>query len=152
MQKDRNRMIQLFAFFYFFDEWSKDSTSRFDTKKVSIIRQNVKLLMNDYAKQEGQVAFDAIVEETKKYDFGFISKEDDKHLLTDIEYQLNILKRAIKNIAENSTECQLCNKCDYKYCDWYSINRLISNDFKNSKKSCPFKKNVNDIFDLGGDL
>ena len=149
-QKDRDRMIELFVFFNFLKEWTEDDETELrnrDMNKIKIIKDNVIALIVQYQKLEGKEAIDALLDETCKYKFAFVPK-DDNTPLTDT-FELGILKTAIKKVVENSVQCEMCNRHDFKYCEWYTINKFLDKPTNKCKKNCcPFKNNLNDIFNV----
>lgn len=149
LEKDHDRILQLWVFYQFLDEWVKDPDTEFklDTKKVSIIRENVRLIIRSIGKQQGKLSVDAILEECEKYIFGFLPKEKAKNLINTCEY--GILKNAINKVIEKDTQCEMCNRCDYKYCEMFTIKKFLNKEEKKTKKGCPFRKSLDDIFDVG---
>lgn len=149
LEKDHDRILQLWMFYFFMDEWVKDPETelKLDTKKVSIIRENVKLIVRSLAKQQGKLCVDAILEECDKLTFGFMPRDKTKTFVKTCEY--GILKNAINKVIEKDTQCEMCSRCDYKYCELYTIKKFLEKEEKKTKKSCPFRKSLDDIFDVG---
>lgn len=147
--KDNDKILQLWAFYKFLDNWSKEN-SHLDTKKIGTIRQNVKLLIREISKKQGINAVDSILEECEKYIFGFIPKNNNETFIDTCE--LGILKNAIKKVVDKSSQCEMCDRCDYKYCEMFTIKKFLNQEGKKSKKGCPYKKSIDDIFNIKDDL
>lgn len=150
LPKDRDRMIELCVFYDFIDEWLKDNESeiKYDTKRMGTIRENIKQMTIGYGKKEGRNALDVIFAEARKLNMVFMPKDEKIELPDSLE--LNILKGAVKKVTENCTACELCNRADYKYCEWFTLQNFSNKEPTNKKRrGCPFKKNLDDIFNTG---
>ena len=142
-------MIQLFAFYYFINEWVKDKDTeiKFDTKKMGIIRNNIELLVTNYAKKEGYNAFEILVEEAKKYNFAFLPQDEKIELQDTCEF--NILKSVTSKLLETCTQCDMCKRQDFRYCEIFSAKKILkSKQVNNKKKDCPFRNNIENIFNF----
>ena len=151
--KDRDRMIELFVFYDFLDEWVKDTETYLrpqDKNKIKNICQITKQLIVQYGKQEGIKAVETLLEEANKYKFAIINK-DEKVEFTD-SFETNILKTAMKKVLKGCTQCDLCEREDFKYCEWYTINKFLNSEQVNKKKKdCPFRNNIDNIFNVEGE-
>ena len=66
---------------------------------------------------------------------------------------MGLLKTALKKVLKGCTQCDMCTKKDYKYCEWYTINRFMeSEEVNKKKKDCPFRNSLENIFDVGEEL
>lgn len=146
--KDRDRLLELFVFYDFLDNWVNDESSELrikDKNKIKIIKDNVLAMMVQYRKLEGQEALETILEESKNYKFAIISKEEETDFTN--TFEPTILKTAIKKALKSCTQCNLCDRKDFKNCEWFTINKFLeSNKTNNNKKECPFKNDINTIF------
>lgn len=152
LAKDRDRIIQLAVFKYFLNEWFLDDETEINNKdrnKIRICLLNINSMMDSFIKQEGVEIFNVIAEEVKNCNFAILDKDEK----VSEGYENNILKIAIKKVIENSTQCELCNRTDHKYCEWYVINKFIGSEQVNKKKKqCPYRKSLDNIFNLGDEL
>jgi hypothetical protein len=152
LKKDRDRIVQLSVFKYFLDEWFLDDETEINSKdrnKIRICLLNINSMLDSFIKQEGKAVFRVIAEEVKNCNFAVLDKDEK---VSEEGYENNILKMAIKKVIENSTQCELCNRTDHKYCEWYVINKFIGSEQVNEKKKqCPYRKSLDNIFDLGDD-
>lgn len=150
LTKDRDRLLELFVFYDFLDNWVNDEESELkikDVNKLKIIKDNVLALMVQYRKQEGIEALETILEESKKYKFAMIPKDEDLDLTN--TFEPDILKNAMRKVVNSCTQCTLCNIKDYKKCEWFTINNFLDIEKTNkNKKDCPFKNDINNIFDF----
>lgn len=149
-QKNRDRMIELFVFYDFLTDWLTDEENDLkqkDKNKIDNICKIVVSLMVSYKKDEGMEAVNTLLGEAEKYKFAMINK-DEKVEFTD-SFELGVLKNAISKVINNSAQCDLCNRKDFKYCEWYTINRFLDKETKKcNKKECPYRQNVCDIFEI----
>lgn len=152
--KDRDRLLELFVFYDFLDKWVNDEKSELkikDKNKIKIIKDNVLAMMVQYRKLEGQEALETILEESKKYKFAMIPIEEELDLTN--TFELDILKNAMGKVISNCSQCNLCNKKDFKNCEWFTINNFLEvKKLDNGKKVCPFKNDISNIFNFEENL
>lgn len=149
LEKDHDRILELWMFYHYLDKWAKDPNTEFklNTKKIGIIRENVKGIIRDVAKKQGQLSVDALLEEAENYVFGFNYKNEKLKFVESSEG--NLLRNAIDKVIEKNTQCELCDRCDYRYCEMFTIKKFLNKEEKKTKKGCPFRKSIDDIFDVG---
>ena len=147
LKKDRDRIVQLSVFKYFLDEWILDNETEINNKdrnKLRVALININALIDVFIKKEGKEVFKVIAEEVKNCNFAILDKDEK---VSEEGYENNILKMAIRKVIDNSTQCELCNRADHKYCEWYVINKFIGTEQVNEKKKqCPYKRSLDDIF------
>ena len=148
--KDRDRLIELFVFYDFLDDWLKDEETDLrpqDRNKIKNICQITIQLMVQYRKIEGMKAIETLLEEANEYKFAMIPKDEKIELSNSFEN--NILKNTMKKVLTGCTQCDLCDRKDYKYCEWYTINKFLETEQRNKKKKdCPFRNDINNIFNI----
>lgn len=147
LKKDRDRIVQLSVFKYFLDEWILDNETEINNKdrnKLRVALININALIDVFIKKEGKEVFKVIAEEVKNCNFAILDKDEK---VSEEGYENNIFKMAIRKVIDNSTQCELCNRADHKYCEWYVINKFIGTEQVNEKKKqCPYKRSLDDIF------
>lgn len=146
-QADRDRLFSMMVFWDNLNTWVEDETSELkikDKNKLKIIKDNVMAMLVQYRKMEGVEALNNLMEESKKYKFGIMPKDEKTEL---IGMESIMLKNAIERVLKTQTNCECCSKCDYKYCEWYALQKFLGKEGKYKKKQCPYKTDLNDIFE-----
>lgn len=153
LEKDRDRLVQLLVFRFFLNEWYLDNETDInnaDKNKIRVSLININALINSFIKKEGKEVFMVIAKEAEGCNFAIVDKNEK---LSYNGYESNILKMAVSKVIENSTQCELCNRTDHKYCEWYIANKFIGTEPVNKKKKqCPYRKNIDDIFNTDIDI
>ena len=143
-QKDRDRLFELMIFYDDLMEWKRDKESELpnkDINKIKIITDNIIAMMIQYRKAEGVKAMESLSEEAKKYKFAILPIDQETELTGTMESVM--LKGAIQRVLKNQTTCEFCDRCDYKYCEWFTLKKFL-NEPKNQykKKQCPYKRDL----------
>lgn len=146
-QADRDRLFSLMVLWDNINTWVNDETSELkikDKNKLKIIKDNIMAMMVQYRKMEGVEALENLKEESKKYKFGIMPKDEETELTGTIE--VVVLRNAIERVLKTQINCDGCTKCDYKYCEWYALQKFLGKEGNYKKKQCPYKTDLNDIF------
>lgn len=147
-QLDRDRLFELMIFYDDLTQWVKDDKSELpnkDKNKIKIINDNIIAMMVQYRKVEGVKAMQSLSEEAKKYKFAILPIDQETEVTGTMESV--VLKNAIERVLKTQTNCECCSRCDYKYCEWYALQKFLGKQGNYKKKQCPYKTDLNDIFE-----
>lgn len=147
-QADRDRLFSMMVFWDNLNTWVEDETSELkikDKNKLKIIKDNVKAMLVQYRKMEGVEALNNLMEESKKFKFAIMPKDQETELSGTMESV--VLRNAIERVLKTQTDCECCSRCDYKYCEWYALQKFLGKQGNYKKKQCPYKTDLNDIFE-----
>lgn len=147
-QFDRDMLFELMVFWDNLNTWKDNETSELpikDKNKIKIINDNIMAMMVQYRKQEGVEALNNLLEESKKYKFAIIPKDEKTELVGTMESIM--LKGAIQRVLKNQTACEFCDRCDYKYCEWYTLKKFLKEKENYKKNKCPFRNNIFEDFE-----
>lgn len=149
-QKDRDRFFSLMVFYDNLTEWQDDQESEITSKdrtKLKIITDTITAMLVQYRKREGATALNSIIEECSNYKFAILNKDENLDLSGTFEPE--IVKSAMKEVANESTVCSLCNKKQFNKCPWYTLHKFMGTESCNKRKGdCPFRLSEIDLFDV----
>ncbi|MEG1565377.1 MAG: hypothetical protein RR342_01380 [Bacilli bacterium] len=146
-EKDRDNYFSLMVFHDKLTTWKDSEDSEIDGKdrtKLKIITDMIIAMLVQYRKKEGETALNSILEESSKYKFAILKKDEELDLSG--TFEPDILKNAIKEVTRDTMECSLCDRKDYKKCPWYTIHNFTGTAKCNCRKNdCPYKFIIEDL-------
>lgn len=147
-QKDRDMLFELMVFWDNLTTWVNDETSELpnkDKNKIKIINDNIMAMMVQYRKAEGVEALNNLLEESKKYKFAILPKDEQAEVVGTMESV--ILKGAVEKVIKNQSSCDFCDRCDYKNCEWFTLKKFLKEKENYKKNKCPYRNNIFENFE-----
>lgn len=142
-QKDRDNYFATMVLWNMFEDWRHDDKSEINEKdrhKISTIQKMIIELLVQYGKREGKLNLQNLTDESLHYHFAVI--KNDNVLDLNNTFDIDLAKGAIKKVVEkNSFNCFICDRTDFKNCEWFSLRNILnSNQCEN--KNCPYRGQI----------
>lgn len=143
-QKDRDNYFATMVMWNMLEEWRTDPQSEINDKdrhKVSTIQKMIIELLVQYGKREGKENLSALTDESQKYKFAILKKEEEMELSG--TFEMDIVKSIIQRVIDkNIFYCFACDKKDFKNCEWFALKNLVDGAQHFDCGECPYKGQI----------